>query len=640
MAGDFEDALGEARLAAQHLAEPASKAEAHHAAYRAALELKSWDEALDELQHAVTADGRFAVWPSTRYQVERILGAGAFGVAFLCHDTYVKRRVVIKTFEPAGIDRDPVTIFQEAQILDSLQHPGIIRLLGCGYVDERGKQRPYLEIEHFSDSLTLEDHVHRHGPLTVDDLLLVAIPMAEALKAAQEAGVLHRDVKPGNLLIRKTPRGWEVKVIDFGLSLRRSLVQASQARAASQGRSMVGSAVAGTLHYAAPEQLDPLRWKEVGPHSDVFGFGRTCLFALFKTTQPRAKSIRALPEPWPDLLDDCCDLEIGSRPRDFAAVLERLKPNKKPPPPPPPPPPPSDRFTNTLGMTMQRIEPGEFLMGSTKAQIDTLVKQFPGSEGGWLDAEQPQHPVKITRPFYLAAHAVTVGQFRRFVESSGYKTEAEQGDRGSYGWDGKEWKLDPKINWKTPGFAQGNDHPVVCVSYNDALAFLGWLNEQETEKKRGYCLPTEAEWEYACRAGTGGIYGGSDDPESLVRIANVADASYKKQFPNSTCIRGDDGFVYTAPVGSFEPNAWHLYDMIGNVWEWCDDGYDPKFYQSSPKEDPAAPWRPRPVCSGAVAGTSTPGTAARRPATGTCRSSGPTPSGSAWPQPRNRVKQV
>ncbi len=87
---------------------------------------------------------------------------------------------------------------------------------------------------------------------------------------------------------------------------------------------MVGSAVAGTLHYAAPEQLDPDRSREVGPHSDVFGFGRTCLFALFKTTQPRTRLIRALPEPWPDLLDDCCDQEIGPRPKDFAAVLERL----------------------------------------------------------------------------------------------------------------------------------------------------------------------------------------------------------------------------------------------------------------------------------------------------------------------------
>jgi formylglycine-generating enzyme required for sulfatase activity len=243
-------------------------------------------------------------------------------------------------------------------------------------------------------------------------------------------------------------------------------------------------------------------------------------------------------------------------------------------------------FTNSMDMTMVRIEPGEFLMGSTKAQIDKLLKLFPDPKRKLYDDEQPQHPVKITRPFYLAAHPVTVGQFRRFVESSGYKTEAEQGDQGSYARYGKEWKLDPKKNWKNPGFSQRDDHPVVCVSHNDALKFLGWLKEQEEEKKRGYRLPTEAEWEYACRAGTRGLYGGDDDPESLVRVANVADASYKKVNASANCIRGDDGYAYTSPVGSFVPSPWQLYDMIGNVWEWCDDWFDPKFYQSSPKENP------------------------------------------------------
>jgi tRNA A-37 threonylcarbamoyl transferase component Bud32 len=289
VAGDFGDALGQAREAACHIEEPASKAEAHHAAYRAALELKSWDEALAELQQAAAADPRFAAWLTPKYQAERILGTGAFGVAFLCRDTDLDRQVVIKTFETTGIDRDAATVFREARILDGLRHAGIIHLYGCGYVDPVRKQRPYLEIAHFPDSLTLEDHVRQHGPLPPDDLLPVAVQIAEALQAAHSAGVLHRDVKARNVLVRKTSRGWEVKVIDFGLSLRRSLVQTSQVRAASLNRSMVGSAVAGTLHYAAPEQLDPDRSREVGPHSDVFGFGRTCLFALFKTTQPRAK---------------------------------------------------------------------------------------------------------------------------------------------------------------------------------------------------------------------------------------------------------------------------------------------------------------------------------------------------------------
>ncbi len=394
-----------------------------------------------------------------------------------------------------------------------MKHAGIINLYSCDFVDTTRQQRPYLEIEHFPDSLSLEDYVHRHGPLTLDDLLPVAVQTAEALQAAHEAGVWHRDVKPGNLLVRKTVRGWEVKVIDFGLSLRRSLVQTSQARAAGLDRSMIGSAVAGTLHYAAPEQLDPNRSKEIGPHSDVFGFGRMCYFALFREPYPDQEDLDSLPQSWKHFLGRCTAKRIDRRPEDFAAVLLGLRAIQEPSRTPahqyrtapaslaaihrsPP-----DRLgsTNSLGMTMVRIEPGEFLMGSTKAQIDKLVKQFPDTKREWFDDEQPQHPVKITRPFYLAAHQVTVGQFRRFVENSGYKTEAEKTGEGSYAWDGKEWKLDPKKNWKNPGFAQGDDHPVVCVSHNDAVAFLGWLNEQENgEKARlpladrggvGVCLP-------------------------------------------------------------------------------------------------------------------------------------------------------
>ncbi len=324
VAGDFPGALDTAREAANQLEDARAKAEAHHAAYRAALELKSWDDALAELQRAVAADPRFAIWPTTKYQVERILGAGAFGVAFLCHHRYKDRHVVLKTFEAAGIDRDVSTIFREAQILDRLEHPRIVRLLDCGFADEVRQQRPYLEIAHFPNSLTLENYVRQHGPLTPDDLLPMAVQIAEALTAAHSAGVLHRDVKPGNVLVRKTRQGWEIKVIDFGLSLRRSLIQTSQTRAASLNRSMVGSAVAGTLNYAAPEQLDPGQSGEIGPHSDVYGFGRSCYFALFCEPHPDQEDLDTLPQPWRDFLGRCSARKIKRRTKDFDAVLMQL----------------------------------------------------------------------------------------------------------------------------------------------------------------------------------------------------------------------------------------------------------------------------------------------------------------------------
>jgi len=261
---------------------------------------------------------------------------------------------------------------------------------------------------------------------------------------------------------------------------------------------MVGSAVAGTLHYAAPEQLDPSSSRLVGPRSDVFGFGRTCLFALFGVTRPRSKLIRALPDPWPDLLDDCCDETIDNRPADFAAVLKRLKSaspperaEEKPQPKAQPAPAKSaKKLTNSLGMTLVRIEPGSLLMGSTKEQIDQLLRLFPDSKREWFDNEQPQHPVKITRLFFLGTHPVTQGQYKAIMGSNPSR------------------------------FKGSDDLPVENVSWLDAVSFCNKMSEKDKRTPfyringtdvadvggNGYRLPTEAEWEYACRAGMAGLF--------------------------------------------------------------------------------------------------------------------------------------
>ncbi len=253
------------------------------------------------------------------------------------------------------------------------------------------------------------------------------------------------------------------------------------------------------------------------------------------------------------------------------------------------PPQPTRYLTNFIGMRLVLIEPDSFQMGSTKYQIDQLMRLIPDSKRKRFKDEQPRHPVEITRPFFLGIHEVTVGQFRRFVEESGHQTEAEKDGQGSHVWNETKWtwELDPGKNWRNPGFSQTDDYPVVCVSHNDAMAFCQWLSQKEG---RTYRLPTEAEWEFACRAGTMMLYPNGDDPERLVVIANVADATLKRKFPNSICIEGDDRFLYTAPVGSFAPNPWGLYDMIGNVWEWCADWYDGRCYSSSsPADPPGAP---------------------------------------------------
>jgi formylglycine-generating enzyme required for sulfatase activity len=214
-------------------------------------------------------------------------------------------------------------------------------------------------------------------------------------------------------------------------------------------------------------------------------------------------------------------------------------------------------------MKLVVIPAGRFLMGS------------PKDEEGRFDTEGPQHEVELTRPFYMGAYAVTKGQFGAFVKDAGYQTEAERDGKGIRGYSAatRRFEVDPKYNWKDPGFTQTDDHPVVNVTWNDATAFCTWLSKKEG---KAYELPTEAEWEYACRAGTKTRFWCGDADANLKGNANVPDASLKGELDveyakSYTFVSWDDSYPFTSPVGKFNPNPWGLYDMSGNVWQWCAD---------------------------------------------------------------------
>ena len=237
-------------------------------------------------------------------------------------------------------------------------------------------------------------------------------------------------------------------------------------------------------------------------------------------------------------------------------------------------PAPDREITNSIGMKLMLIPAGKFLMGS------------PKDEKGRSDDEN-QYEVEITKPFYLGMYTVTVGHFRKFVKDAGYQTEAEKDGQGGGGYNAEITDLDfgKKYNWQNTGWEQTDDHPVVNVTWNDAMAFCEWLSKKEGKK---YRLPTEAEWEYSCRAGTTTRFYSGDDEETLKGVANLADASFKQKYPKAALVvKWDDGYPFTAPVGKFKPNAFGLYDMHGNVWEWCQDWYGA--YPQGKVADPQGP---------------------------------------------------
>jgi formylglycine-generating enzyme required for sulfatase activity len=232
------------------------------------------------------------------------------------------------------------------------------------------------------------------------------------------------------------------------------------------------------------------------------------------------------------------------------------------------------RFANSLGMQLALIPRGTFGMGSP--ETDTEV----------FDDEKPRHDVAITRPFYVGIHPVTVGQFRRFVEDTTFKdakyvTEPERDGEGGWGYDEKTRRFearDPRYNWKHSCWEEQTDqHPVVNVTWNDAVAFCDWLSRKEG---RRYELPTEAEWEYACRAGSSTRYHFGDDPALL--------GEYAWYWENAG--------GRTHEVGTKKANAWGLFDMHGNVWQWCADG--PRKYENGSVKNPKGPRDGRRVLRG------------------------------------------
>ncbi len=207
------------------------------------------------------------------------------------------------------------------------------------------------------------------------------------------------------------------------------------------------------------------------------------------------------------------------------------------------------------------IKGGTFMMGSPDSEADRSSSEI-------------QHQVKVS-DFYIARYPITLAQFEAFILESHYRTDADKSG-GSYIWDGKDWKQKSGVKWRCDvrGEEQKDkQHPVIHVSWNDATAYCKWLSKKSKEKFR---LPTEAEWEYACRAGTTTPFHTGDN-------LTTDQANYNGNYPYKNYPKGKY-LGKTTPVGSYPSNAWGLYDMHGNVWEWCSDWYDAKYYEECKRQ--------------------------------------------------------
>jgi formylglycine-generating enzyme required for sulfatase activity len=539
------------------------------------------------------------------YELTQSIGKGGMGVVWRALDLHVASRHVAIKFLPAELRDHGEAIEQMKESFEKI-HPLTHQHIGKAFgllVDSR--LGPYVVMDLVEgESLRKYATTYRktRGAISVEHVVELLRPVAAALDYAHGESVVHRDVKPENILVRTSPRLWPT-LIDFGL--------AAAVRTTMRSISRQSYDAPGTLPYMSSEQLRGKR----PPAVDQYALAVVAYELLANSLPLDSDSNDGLiheihhgsPEPIArvdGLVNDALLRGLAKKPEDrFRTCLELIEAlARRSPPSPPiqpvkaplPPRPlvaPFDKataqagqeswarhlrapveFANDHGQRFRLIPPGEFLMGSSAAERERMLKLYPLLKAERMHYES-QHRVRLTRPWYLSIHAVTVGQFSRFVSQTGYKTDAE--------------REDGCLTWKNPGFAQTDSHPVVNVSWNDATAYASWLGKLLNCE---YRLPSEAEWEFACRAGTTTAFWNGDDVEALTQVANIADATAKDRFkghPNLIHQKSSDGFAFTSPVGQYPANPFGLHDMHGNVGEWCQDWYGP--YPAGEVTDPAGP---------------------------------------------------
>lgn len=573
-----------------------------------------------------------------RYDVVRKLGSGGMGTVLLVHDTALGRDVALKLPHlDTRHDSEALARFhREARAMASVHHANLCPIFDVGESDGR----PFLTMAYI-DGHSLAEQIDSSGPMPADHAARLVRKLALAIQAAHDSDVLHRDLKPSNVMIG---RNGEPAITDFGLAtLDRNNDSELTLSGAAVGSPayMSPEQVNGrrdemgppTDVYALGVMLYQLlcgRLPFEGTGFEVMGriaAGQTpqlptthveldkrlenvCLRAMSFEPGDRFQSTADLAEA----LEPFCHKKEGAQLPSVRATKERKglvaagtvvfvallfgavwmagwHPQNEAPPesfmavrsrdahgtqnasaangPRDTPLPAIAPFDETaaqnfqqtwashLGvpvnltvdlegvpLTMVLIPPGEFMMGSSPEQIETAqAMAFRANDAYAKDRipfEAPAHRVTITQPFFLGKYELTQDQWLAVMDS--FPVDRER----------------------------GSNLPIEKISSDDVAQLLNKLNREPTLHGLEFHLPTEAQWEYACRAGTETAWYCGDAESDLPRVAHFADTARKQ----------------VKPVGELLPNAWGLFDMHGNVAEWCADNYEKWFYDGSPQEDP------------------------------------------------------
>ncbi len=516
-----------------------------------------------------------------KYEILEELGRGGFAVVYKARDVELDRLVALKILRPALSD-DPgfVARFkQEARAAARLKHPHIVTVYDAAQIDER-----LIIAMQYVEGRTLRDELQEQGLLPLDRTLTILEQIADALDYAHPRGVVHRDVKPANILLEETTQGVHATLLDFGLA---KAMEASTALT-SQGTLL------GSPEYMAPEQADPNRANEIGPATDRYALGIVAYQLLtgrvpfpgntpatlnahlnLKPADPRTFRSEVSPQ-----VSAALRKMLAKVPADRYAsakeFVQALRLSEQPPIHPI-----GARSSRRLQMALigfvaalvigiiglvvgrQLIQPLTTGSLQRRAKDDMIMVYVPagtfkmGSDS--TDREKPVHDVTLDA-FWIDRTEVTNAEYAKCVAAGRCVAPSST-------------KSDTRDSYY--GNSQYDDYPVIYVSWNDADQYCKWAGGQ---------LPTEAQWEYAAHRSQYYDYPWGNTFDGT--RSNFCDKNCPFDWANKAV---DDGYADTAPVGNYPSGAsWvGALDVAGNVWEWVQDWYGS--YSATSQTNPAGP---------------------------------------------------